>query len=131
MLIVINLVQSIPQRYRHKWIYDNGEFDLISGNFSVTQSFLKNSVYPSVKEKTFQQLVNHFDAHETKTFNQRYFVDETYWSKTITSPVFLCVGGEGPPLDKVYFSVTHLVINLIIFKFLFYVVGFSFKRALQ
>jgi thymus-specific serine protease len=46
------------------------------------------------------QQVDHFDRSNNNTFQQRYFVNTTYWKGPDSgAPVFLCVGGEGPPLD--------------------------------
>jgi pimeloyl-ACP methyl ester carboxylesterase len=42
------------------------------------------------------QKLDHFDRSNKEVFPQRYFVNTTYWSGD--GPVFLCVGGEGPPL---------------------------------
>ena len=30
---------------------------------------------------------------------QAYYVNDTFWKPGSDAPVFLCVGGEGPPLD--------------------------------
>lgn len=48
----------------------------------------------------FEQQLDHFNVWSNLTFKQRYFANETYWSKLPDAPVFLCVGGEGPPLDR-------------------------------
>ena len=43
---------------------------------------------------------DHFDASDTKTWQQAYYVNDTFWTgPNSNAPVFLCVGGEGPPLD--------------------------------
>lgn len=48
----------------------------------------------------FEQKLDHFDRANHVTFQQRYFKNETYWRGASSgAPVFLCVGGEGPPLD--------------------------------
>jgi len=48
----------------------------------------------------FTQNLDHFDRQNLETFEHRYFVNESYWKpEDPTSPVFLCVGGEGPPLN--------------------------------
>jgi hypothetical protein len=40
-----------------------------------------------------EQLVDHFDALNTKTWTQRYWVNDTFFhNKHGDSPVFLCVG---------------------------------------
>ena len=41
--------------------------------------------------------MDHFDAQNQDTWSQRYFVNDTFFDGT--GPVFLCVGGEGPPLQ--------------------------------
>lgn len=54
---------------------------------------LRHSLY-------FTQTVDHFNRADGRTFQQRYFVNTTFWNGANTNaPVFLCVGGEGPPLD--------------------------------
>ena len=42
---------------------------------------------------------DHFDASDTKTWQQAYYVNDTFFVPGSNAPVFLCVGGEGPPLD--------------------------------
>ena len=49
--------------------------------------------------KFFTQRLDHFDRSNNVTFSQRYFVNTTFWDGNANSPVFLCVGGEGTPLD--------------------------------
>ena len=53
-----------------------------------------------------EQRVDHFDGANADTFGQRYWVNDTFWkagptdgSTAARSVAFLCVGGEGPPLD--------------------------------
>ncbi len=44
----------------------------------------------------FEQRVDHFDALNGATWQQRYFVNATFWEAAgRVGPVFLCVGGEG------------------------------------
>ena len=45
---------------------------------------------------------DHFDGLNTNVWYQEYFVNDTYFNldKNPSSPIFLCVGGEGPPLDN-------------------------------
>eukprot|EP01038_Epipyxis_sp_PR26KG_P006463 gene6463-8892_t len=47
----------------------------------------------------FTQRLDHFDRQNNVTFKQRYFINDTFWNGKSGSPVFMCVGGEGPPLD--------------------------------
>ena len=46
-----------------------------------------------------EQPRDHFDASDTKTWQQAYYVNDTFFVPGSNAPVFLCVGGEGPPLD--------------------------------
>jgi serine protease 16 len=41
---------------------------------------------------------DHFDGNNMKTWQQAYYVNDTFWTPGSDAPVFLCVGGEGPPL---------------------------------
>ncbi|KAL8619522.1 hypothetical protein ACOMHN_011873 [Nucella lapillus] len=42
----------------------------------------------------FNQTLNHFDSADTRTFQQRYFMNDKYYKPG--GPVFLSIGGEGP-----------------------------------
>lgn len=44
----------------------------------------------------FAQKQDHFDKSNTNTWNQAYFVNDTFWSSGSDAPVVLCIGGEGP-----------------------------------
>ena len=44
------------------------------------------------------QRLDHFDGSNPTTFQQRYFVNTSFWDGS--GNVFLCVGGEGPALDE-------------------------------
>ena len=54
----------------------------------------------------FTQRLDHFDRNLPTTFEQRYFLNDTMFVEMSASgsgvapPVFLCVGGEGPPMDS-------------------------------
>jgi hypothetical protein len=49
--------------------------------------------------KAFDQRVDHFNPQNLATFKQRYFINDTFFAGVESgAPVFLCVGGEGPPL---------------------------------
>ena len=48
----------------------------------------------------FTQKQDHFDPANTNTWQQAFYVNSTFWEGAESgAPVFLCVGGEGPPLD--------------------------------
>ena len=48
------------------------------------------------EEQWFTQYLDHYDPQNTKTWQQRYFVNESYWTDKQKGPVFLMLGGEGP-----------------------------------
>lgn len=55
-----------------------------------------------VKEAYFTQVIDHFQPTlASPSFQQRYFLRTDYWDQAGRPDlVFLCVGGEGPPLRK-------------------------------
>lgn len=62
-----------------------------------------NSSSSKSRERWFDgQRLNHFDAADARTWSQRYFINDDHVDRDADSPpdVFLCVGGEGPPLDE-------------------------------
>ena len=46
-----------------------------------------------------EQLQDHFDSANNRTWPQAYYVNASFWEPGSKSPIFLCVGGEGPALD--------------------------------
>ena len=56
------------------------------------------------EEQWFPQLLDHFDNQNTMTWQQRYFVNESYWSDKTNGPVFLMLGGEGPA-DPIWLAI--------------------------
>jgi len=46
-----------------------------------------------------KQRQDHFDGSNPSTWQQAYYVNDTFWKPGSDAPVFLCVGGEGPPMD--------------------------------
>jgi hypothetical protein len=54
------------------------------------------SAWTTTPAARFEQRVDHFDALSDATWQQRYFVNATFWEGGgRVGPVFLCVGGEG------------------------------------
>jgi serine protease 16 len=54
--------------------------------------------WPAARYLTQRQ--DNFDGSNTNTWQQAYYVNDTYWRGASSgAPVFLCVGGEGPALD--------------------------------
>jgi hypothetical protein len=45
-------------------------------------------------ELWYTQQLDHFNPADTRTWQQRYFVNDEYWKKN--GPVFIHIGGEGP-----------------------------------
>eukprot|EP00794_Sanderia_malayensis_P011360 gene11360-12544_t len=43
----------------------------------------------------FEQRLNHFDHQDSRTWKQRYFVNESFFDRANNGPVFLMIGGEG------------------------------------
>jgi hypothetical protein len=72
---------------------------------SFEESFDSTLQTPNFIEANFTQLVDHFaEPPDPRTFNQRYFYNDTFWDKTI-GPVFLFICGEGrcnPPTKRGY-----------------------------
>jgi hypothetical protein len=58
----------------------------------VQYSFNRKSS-PS-EELWYTQQLDHFNPADTRTWQQRYFVNDEHWKKG--GPVFLQIGGEGP-----------------------------------
>lgn len=81
---------SLPQLHQGKRYYD-GKLH--------SQDSLKAEL-PDIHSQFFVQTLDHFNRHDGRTFKQRYFVDDSHWKGPDSgAPVFMCVGGEGPPLD--------------------------------
>eukprot|EP00697_Spironema_sp_BW2_P009387 gnl/Spiro4/24240_TR12033_c0_g1_i2.p1 gnl/Spiro4/24240_TR12033_c0_g1~~gnl/Spiro4/24240_TR12033_c0_g1_i2.p1 ORF type:complete len:501 (+),score=149.50 gnl/Spiro4/24240_TR12033_c0_g1_i2:129-1505(+) len=53
--------------------------------------------FPAARYFTVAQ--DHFDGSNSNTWQQAYYVNDTFWKPGSTAPIFLCVGGEGPALD--------------------------------
>lgn len=49
----------------------------------------------------FETMVDHFGGNGdgSARWNQAYYTNDTFWAPGSDAPVFLCVGGEGPPMD--------------------------------
>ena len=100
-LALASTAVALPVRYQGKYVYDNG----VSGASWSDSSSVSDSPF----EHFFDQRLDHFDRSNEGIFQQRYFINTTYWKgPDSNAPVFLCVGGEGPPLDwQVLVSSVH------------------------
>jgi len=47
------------------------------------------------KEQWFTQRLDHFNGQETRTWQQRYFINDTFWNPATPGPIFFQMGGEG------------------------------------
>lgn len=56
------------------------------------------------------QRLDHFDHTNLQTWKQRYFVNDTFWSKA-DGPVFLMIGGEGPADPTWLVADTEIMVN--------------------
>lgn len=93
-------VKSLPSIFRDKIVSDSGELIQINDYRYQNAKPISLAGLES-KALTIIQIVDHFDRSNQQTFSQRYFVNTTFWQSEIaSSPIFLCVGGEGPPLDE-------------------------------
>jgi len=58
---------------------------------------LQGGRYPSPRYVTQKQ--DNFDPANSNRWSQAYYVNDTFWTPGSDAPIFLCVGGEGPPID--------------------------------
>jgi len=49
----------------------------------------------AIPAQYYKQKINHLDTKDTRTFNQKYYVNDAIWDKN-AGPVFLMLGGEAP-----------------------------------
>ena len=67
----------------------------------------EGSVLPS--PLWYQQPLDQFDPSNNATWQQRYFVNASYWTQT--GPVFLMLGGEGPANPTWLVADTEIMLN--------------------
>lgn len=100
---------SLPQFYQGHFIHhaeDIQHFNLDAVGDSNKHHLIQLTI--DEYEGFFTQNIDHFNREYNGTFQQRYFINQTYWNNRIISDdvqddhqvVFLCIGGEGPALDK-------------------------------
>ena len=63
----------------------------------------------------FQQKLNHFDSTDTRTWIQRYFVNDEYWDRS-DGPVFLMLGGEAKASPTWLETNSEIMINAAKYK---------------
>jgi len=61
------------------------------------------------EEKWFNQTLDHFNFQDSRTWKQRYFVNDSFFNSDLEgSPIFLLIQGEGPanPFDVMFFQMS-------------------------
>jgi hypothetical protein len=54
---------------------------------------------------TYEQVLDHYNHQDDRTWTQRYWVEESYWSGAAAGgPIFLQLGGEGPESSRMVTS---------------------------
>eukprot|EP00930_Biecheleria_cincta_P086071 TRINITY_DN75437_c0_g1_i1.p1 TRINITY_DN75437_c0_g1~~TRINITY_DN75437_c0_g1_i1.p1 ORF type:complete len:586 (+),score=58.09 TRINITY_DN75437_c0_g1_i1:33-1760(+) len=71
----------------------------LPGSWSESTDSLRFASLPTAPARYHRQQQDHFDASNSNTWKQAYYVNDTFWQPGSDAPIFLCVGGEGPPLD--------------------------------
>mmetsp|Transcript_1516 Transcript_1516/g.2507 ORF Transcript_1516/g.2507 Transcript_1516/m.2507 type:complete len:493 (-) Transcript_1516:2380-3858(-) len=89
LCVFISVTWGIPHWLQGSLVHDH------SSEYSATSESDGN-------ERFFVQKLDHFNREINGTFKQRFFINDTHWSRDSQKApvVFLCVGGEGPPLDR-------------------------------
>lgn len=86
--ILALLIASPAVLARHRHVMDNA---------SPVALLDASGSYP--KPRFVTQPQDHFDSANARTWQQAYYVNDTFFERGSDAPVFLCVGGEGPPID--------------------------------
>jgi hypothetical protein len=67
----------------------------INSKSSCHHQKIKGENYENVKEYYFQQKLDHYNNQEKRTWNQRYYVNDTFYNPNTKGPIFFELGGEG------------------------------------
>ena len=95
-LLCATAIDALPQGGIRQALRDATLQRTTHKNAAAARKTHKNAAAAS--ERYFTQRLDHYDASlKNQSFQQRYFVNATWYKGT--GPVFLCVGGEGPALD--------------------------------
>ena len=62
----------------------------------------------------FTQVLDHFDPSNKRVWRQRFFVNDSFFDSD-SGPVFVCVGGEGPPLEPTVSSYILICVSEIFY----------------
>ena len=91
LFLSIDVCLSLPRWHQGKLYHDDRDY-------ANSKDSSLGDIDTSKFAKFHTQKLDHFDQANHNTFQQRYFVNTTFWKEGSNAPVFLCVGGEGPPL---------------------------------
>jgi serine protease 16 len=84
----------------HSLDYSEGEITMGAGATHDKSSCVLALVGDPPVTRFLSQRQDHFDRQNTRRWQQRFFVNDTWFdSSRSDAPVFLCVGGEGRPLQ--------------------------------
>ena len=88
LALITPLISALPVLHRGKLQYSE----------RTTDKHAKGEI-DSPFDYYLDQRLDHFDRENPSVFSQRYFLNTTHWKGASSdAPIFLCVGGEGPPL---------------------------------
>ncbi|KAL6061256.1 Thymus-specific serine protease [Balamuthia mandrillaris] len=65
-------------------------------DLQLQKQFLQNKPTHAAKELWYTQKLDHFNKQDRRTWQQRYFVNESFWNADLPGPIFLQIGGEAP-----------------------------------
>ncbi|KAJ3432041.1 serine protease [Anaeramoeba flamelloides] len=88
LLILLSSCVCLPQHRTFHSFSPDGK--TINNNNNTNNQENENE---KLSDKYFEQLIDHLTPETSPTFNQRYFVNDTFYESG--SPVFLFLGGEG------------------------------------
>lgn len=83
-LVVLQCCSGLPRARNHVSSLHRPIFD----STRVELSSLPPNYYT-------EQVIDHFSPNTIGTFQQKYYVNDTFWGG-VGSPIFLILGGEGP-----------------------------------
>jgi len=66
-----------------------------ASRFPRNPAKLSRSDYASIPQY-FDQLVDHFNPEDSRTFRQKFYVNDTFWTRNPDGPIFLEINGEAP-----------------------------------
>jgi serine protease 16 len=101
---ILPVLLALPQRFKGKFVYSAEDLKENKEQINYKKLYQQKGYVGDQSEKFFEQRLDHFDRSLTTTFKQRYFINDTFWKGDANAPIFLCVGGEGPPLDRTVLS---------------------------